>query len=94
MEEEEPNEEVEPMEEGELHVKEESNVVMEPLRDEYLSDPSLTEPRVQAGSDFEMWCQRTNLTKSLSFWFSWFLDMVSEARVTRGHRFESQLPLI
>ena len=33
-------------------------------------------------------------TISLNFWFSWFLDMVSEANVKRGHGFESQPPLI
>ena len=33
-------------------------------------------------------------TISVSFWLSWFLDMVSEASVTRGHGFESQPPLI
>ncbi|CAO2841953.1 unnamed protein product [Amaranthus hypochondriacus] len=31
-------------------------------------------------------------TISLSFWLSWFLDMVSKARVTRGYWFESQHP--
>ena len=55
MEGEEPYEEVEPMEEGELHIKEEPDVVMEPMEEEYLSDSSLTEPKVQVESDFEMW---------------------------------------
>ncbi|CAO2822599.1 unnamed protein product [Amaranthus hypochondriacus] len=55
MEEEEPYEEVEPMEEGELHIKEESDTNMEQLGDVYLSEPPLAEPKVQAGSVFEMW---------------------------------------
>ena len=33
-------------------------------------------------------------TISLSFWLSWFLDIVSEANVTRGHGLESQPPLV
>lgn len=33
-------------------------------------------------------------TISLNFWLNWFLDMVSEASVTRGHRFEFQPLLI
>ena len=32
-------------------------------------------------------------TISLSFWLSWFLNMVSETNVTRGYEFESQLSL-
>ena len=34
------------------------------------------------------------LTISLNFWLSWFLNVVSEASVTRDHGFESQPPLI
>lgn len=33
-------------------------------------------------------------TISLSFWLSWFLDMISEANMTIGHEFESQPLLI
>ncbi len=55
MEGEEPYEEVEAMEEGELHIKEEPDVVMEPIKEEYLSNPLLAEPKVQVESDFEMW---------------------------------------
>ena len=29
-------------------------------------------------------------TTSLNFWLNWFLDLVSEANVTRGHEFKSQ----
>ena len=32
-------------------------------------------------------------TISLSFWLSWLLNIVLEASVTRGHRFESNYPL-
>ena len=34
------------------------------------------------------------LTISLGFWLRWFIDMVLEANVRRGHRFESQPTLI
>ena len=32
------------------------------------------------------WCQRTNSTKSLSFWLSWSFDMVSRVSVTKRSR--------
>jgi hypothetical protein len=42
------------MEEEELHVKEESDTIMEHVGDGYLSDPPLVDLRSQSGNAFEM----------------------------------------
>ena len=46
---------VEPEEEGELHISDDADAVMEPLKERNLPDPPLVETEVQSESDVEMW---------------------------------------
>ena len=46
---------VEPEEEGEPHISDNADVIMEPLKERNLPDPSLVETEVQSESDIKMW---------------------------------------
>ena len=73
MKEEEPYEEVEPVEEGELHIQDEADVIMEPLEEQNLPDPPLEETEVQSESDIEMWETKREPPTYVEIYFSFLL---------------------